>query len=66
MQHQNAQSQTPNVRSHAQPGIPASETPIPQYDSEQLFHGHRELLIIHYGETYRLKVTRNGKLILNK
>jgi len=34
--------------------------------SQELMQGHRELLIEHAGETYRLRVTRNGKLILNK
>ena len=34
--------------------------------SEDLFQGQRELLIEHAGETYRLRLTRNGKLILNK
>lgn len=34
--------------------------------SEDLFQGHREVLIVHAGETYRLRLTRNGKLILNK
>lgn len=34
--------------------------------SEDLFRGQRELLIEHSGEIYRLRLTRNGKLILNK
>ncbi len=34
--------------------------------SEDLFQGQREVLIVHAGETYRLRLTRNGKLILNK
>ncbi len=34
--------------------------------SEDLFRGQRELLIHHAGEVYRLRLTRNGKLILNK
>ena len=35
-------------------------------DSEQLFGQKRELLIRHEGQLYRLKITRNGKLVLNK
>ncbi|MFZ0107329.1 MAG: hemin uptake protein HemP [Thiobacillus sp.] len=31
-----------------------------------LFHGAREVLISHHGEHYRLRITRNGKLILTK
>jgi len=38
----------------------------PMIDSRQLFRGSRELQIRHEGELYRLRVTRNGKLILNK
>lgn len=34
--------------------------------SEDLMRGQRELLIEHAGEVYRLRITRNGKLILNK
>jgi hemin uptake protein HemP len=34
--------------------------------SEDLFGGQPEILIVHEGETYRLRVTRNGKLILHK
>ncbi len=35
-------------------------------ESERLFAGGREVRIRHNGETYRLRLTRNGKLILNK
>ena len=34
--------------------------------SQDLFHGARELAIDHHGALYRLKITRQGKLILNK
>jgi hemin uptake protein HemP len=34
--------------------------------SEQLLRGARELQILHGGEIYRLLVTRNNKLILQK
>ncbi|MBL9125216.1 MAG: hemin uptake protein HemP [Planctomycetaceae bacterium] len=34
--------------------------------SEDLFRGARELLIAHGQETYRLRLTRSGKLILGK
>ncbi len=34
--------------------------------SDQLFQGLREIQILHAGEVYRLRLTRNGKLILNK
>jgi hemin uptake protein HemP len=34
--------------------------------SEELFRDACELIIEHRGEEYRLKLTRNDKLILNK
>lgn len=34
--------------------------------SESLFHGDHEISIDHRGAMYRLKITRQGKLILNK
>lgn len=36
------------------------------WDSEYLLDGQDEAFIQHGGETYRLKVTRQGGLILNK
>lgn len=35
-------------------------------DSRDLFAGENEIGIAHAGETYRLRITRQGKLILNK
>lgn len=34
--------------------------------SESLFEGRTEIAIDHGGAVYRLKITRQGKLILNK
>jgi len=34
--------------------------------ADLLFHGSQEILIDHKGETYRLRITKNGKLILTK
>ena len=34
--------------------------------SEDLFAGRRELLIKHASESYRLRITNQGKLILTK
>ena len=36
------------------------------YPSETLFGGRRAIVIVHRGERYVLRVTRHGKLILNK
>lgn len=38
----------------------------PRLRSEDLFRSGSELIIEHRGEEYRLKLTRNDKLILNK
>ena len=35
-------------------------------DAKSLFNGRREILISHKGEQYRLRMTRNEKLILTK
>jgi len=35
-------------------------------ESLDLFHGQREVCILHEGERYRLRITRRGKLILQK
>ncbi len=34
--------------------------------SEQLFQGRREILVSHEGQLYRLRITRQSKLILTK
>lgn len=39
---------------------------VREVDSCELLRGESELLIRHDGELYRLKLTRNGKLILQK
>ena len=46
----------------------APETPgsSGEVDSSRLLHGQRELLIRHGSEVYRLRHTRNDKLILTK
>ena len=46
------------------PGKPAEESPV--IDSRALFGGSREIIIEHRGERYVLRVTRQGKLLLNK
>ncbi len=36
------------------------------YESPQLFGNNKEIQINHKGELYRIRITRNGKLIMNK
>ncbi len=45
---------------------PVPAAPAPEIDSRRLLQGRRELCIRHGGETYRLRHTRNDKLILTK
>ena len=47
-----------------QPG--PQTTPGPAFDSRDLMRGTREVLIRHGGQVYRLRHTRNDKLILVK
>ena len=35
-------------------------------DSIELFKGEKRILIRHHGDLYRLMITKQGKLILNK
>jgi hemin uptake protein HemP len=50
--------------------IPAPESDqllnLQEFDSSTLFQGKREILIHHAGEVYRLRITRNDRLILQK
>jgi len=59
---------TPNDRetqSSSQPPSPISQ-PTRIVESRELFGGDSEILISHGGATYRMRITRQGKLILNK
>jgi hemin uptake protein HemP len=44
----------------------AAPAGIRTFDSAALFGGEHEIGIVHAGELYRLRITRQGKLILNK
>ena len=37
-----------------------------RYDSRELFGNRQEICIEHAGQAYRLRITRQGKLILTK
>lgn len=49
----------------AKPRAAAVSAP-PSFDSRSLFNGAQEVRIEHFGQEYRLRQTRNGKLILTK
>mgnify|MGYP001548190741 CR=1 FL=1 len=42
------------------------DRPVRSVDSTELFAGRSEIEIVHQGNVYRLKITKQGKLILNK
>lgn len=46
------------------PPTSAQQTRI--VESTDIFRGHNEIMIRHEGVIYRMKITRQGKLILNK
>lgn len=46
--------------------MPLEKTNVREVSSEELLRGRSELLIRHGEELYRLRLTRNGKLILQK
>ena len=55
--------------------MPVTAGPVPDYsqvsgrrfvESVALFDGQNEVLILHNGEQYRLRITRQDKLILTK
>jgi hemin uptake protein HemP len=50
------------------PSVATSPSPVAPrtVSSEELLQDQRELLIMHCQEVYRLRLTRNGKLILTK
>lgn len=48
------------------PAVHTLASPARTLTSESIFRGEREIGIEHHGALYRLKVTRQGKLILNK
>lgn len=49
-----------------QPVQPAAAQEIRIVESTDIFRGQTEIVIRHEGVIYRMKITRQGKLILNK
>lgn len=60
----NAQPHEP--RPDAPPRRSAAADTVRKLASHDLLQGAQEVLIEHAGEIYRLRLTRNGKLILHK
>ncbi len=56
---------SPHGAASRDPRMPAP-APTSEVDSRRLLQGQREVVIRHGGECYRLRHTRNDKLILTK
>ena len=50
----------------SKPAEPQPPAEPPRYDSQELFQGSRVVVITHGGEVYRMLLTRNNRLILQK
>lgn len=58
---------TPCLPGRAPRANPSAAVPAPRtFDSQALFENTQQILIVHQAETYRLQITRQGKLILTK
>jgi hemin uptake protein HemP len=44
----------------------ATAAAVPRLDARAVFGAAREVIILHRGQEYRLRITRAGKLILTK
>jgi hemin uptake protein HemP len=64
----NPAEQQPQDDSPVVPALPATagKESVRRILSEELFAGERVVLIQHAGEEYRLLITRNDRLILQK
>ncbi|KAA0700678.1 hemin uptake protein HemP [Neorhizobium sp. P12A] len=49
-----------------QPMPPPVVQQVRTVESAEIFRGQSEIMIRHEGAVYRMKITRQGKLILNK
>jgi len=54
------------IRMKLEATVQVLSTPTRTLSSDVIFLGEREIGIEHHGSLYRLKITRQGKLILNK
>lgn len=57
--------QVVNITMKQDEAINAPNLPL-VYESDRLFKGQKEIIIQHEDASYRLRITRQGKLILNK
>lgn len=59
-------NKTPEHALNPDTGQASENSEEPSITSQQLFGTSRQLLILHQGETYTLRITHRGKLILTK
>ncbi len=62
----NSQKQRLSLSSAGHTRRAIAATPNPELDSRDLFGDLRQIHIQHNDETYRLSITKQGKLILTK
>ena len=62
----NLQPDMRDLQSHAEEAPPTAASDLRRLTSEELIGPAREMLIRHAGFDYRLRITRQGKLILTK
>lgn len=63
------QAKQENMIADKNPTIPPQHQPaghVRTIESAEIFRGQSEIAIEHEDSVYRLKITRQGKLILNK
>jgi hemin uptake protein HemP len=53
-------------KTEASPSDPSPASQPPRWKSQDLLQGFRMAVIVHENETYRLFLTKNGKLLLQK
>jgi hemin uptake protein HemP len=62
----NPSSSNPTGNAQCAPDRPAANPSDESIESSDLFKGRREIIIRHNNDRYILRITRQGKLILNK
>jgi hemin uptake protein HemP len=54
----------PSTSAAPTPAAPLAQPAPPRLSSEQLLGPRGEVVIVHKGREYRLRITQNGRLIL--
>ena len=60
-----AAGDTPELHASAE-GLGAAPPLVRRVESATLFERGREVVIVHHGQVYRLRITKSDKLILTK